>query len=185
MDAEQIILLVLRTVRKNQRNTNRERRRRKRQGNNWYMKLEMKREIPTLIKVPGQNDKLLVTVKGRASTCLICGRPGARDTPGVTPNVRRQNKPATEHTVYSRHPQARRQRPKLYAHTNGPRQSQDSLPRGQKTRQTDQKKLRLTSAPASHAGQPPLTLTTTTCQDGLTTRPQEEQSTRPPRGSVA
>lgn len=120
-----------------------------------YMKLEMKREIPTLIKVPGQNDKLLVTVKGRASTCLICGRPGARDTPGVTPNVRRQNKPATEHTVYSRHPQARRQRPKLYAHTNGPRQSQDSLPRGQKTRQTDQKKLRLTSAPASHAGKPP------------------------------
>lgn len=94
-----------------------------------YMKLEMKREIPTLIKVPGQNDKLLVTVKGRASTCLICGRPGARDTPGVTPNVRRQNKPATEHTVYSRHPQARWQRAKHYAHTNGPRQSRQPAPR--------------------------------------------------------
>ncbi|PVD21222.1 hypothetical protein C0Q70_19393 [Pomacea canaliculata] len=69
-----------------------------------YLKVEMQRKnmgkIPTMIAVPGHTPNMLVTVKGRASTCLVCGRPG--HTRRDCPDVRKQYRPATGPTGHSK-----------------------------------------------------------------------------------
>ncbi|PVD28383.1 hypothetical protein C0Q70_10970 [Pomacea canaliculata] len=69
-----------------------------------YLKVEMQRKnmgkIPTMIAVPGHTLNMLVTVKGRASTCLVCGRPG--HTRRDCPDVRKQYRPATGPTGHSK-----------------------------------------------------------------------------------
>ncbi|PVD21221.1 hypothetical protein C0Q70_19392 [Pomacea canaliculata] len=161
-----------------------------------YLKLEIQRKnmgkIPTTFTVPELTLKMLVTVKGRASTCLVCGRPG--HTRRDCPDVRKQYRPATGPTGHSKTTPRRDDKEPSTAPTLTVLGRVKAKPAPRTQSPVDQpwestKDLRprrpSRAAPPHPPPPPPLTPSKTSySQESPTARPQEAPSTQLPRGSV-